>query len=124
MPPKRVLIVEDDPVNRRILHKAISAAGFDVLVTGDAMSALTETQRGKPDLIILDLGLPAGGGFTFLQRVKTFPKLALIPIVVVSGQDRAASEPRALAAGASFYIEKPAKPDEVVRVITNVLAHG
>jgi DNA-binding response OmpR family regulator len=121
MPQKKVLIIEDDPVSRQILHRAVTAAGFEALVATDAMSGLTETQRGKPDLIILDLGLPAGGGFTFLQRVKTFPRLALIPIVVVSGQDRVANEPRALAAGAARFIEKPARPDDVITTIKGLL---
>ena len=121
MPRKKILIIEDDPVSRQILHKAVTSAGFDALVSGDAVSALSETQRGKPDLIILDLGLPAGGGFAFLQRVKTFPRLALIPIVVVSGLDRAANEQRALDAGAVRYIEKPARPDDVVGTIRTLL---
>ena len=121
MPPKKILIVEDDPVGRQILHRALSNAGYDATLASDAMTALTQTQRANPDLIILDLGLPAGGGYTFLQRVKTFPRLAVIPILVVSGQDRATNEPRALGAGASSYLEKPAPPDVVIAEVKRLL---
>ncbi len=121
MARKKILIIEDDPVGRQILHKAAITAGYDVLLASDALSALTETQRGKPDLIVLDLGLPAGGGFAFLQRVKSFPRLAIIPILVVSGQDRAANEQRALDAGVLKYMEKPASPEDVLAEIGRLL---
>ncbi|HVS32549.1 MAG TPA: response regulator [Thermoanaerobaculia bacterium] len=121
MARRKILIIEDDPVGRQILHKAVITAGYDVLLASDALSALTETQRGKPDLIVLDLGLPAGGGFAFLQRMKSFPRLAIIPILVVSGQDRAANEQRALDAGVLKYMEKPASPEDVLAEIGRLL---
>lgn len=118
---KKVLIVDDDPVLRRTFHSALHVAGFEVAFAGDAMSALSQTRAFSPDLIVLDLGLPAGGGFTFLERLQQFPQFSLIPVVVVSGQDRSANEPRAKAAGVAAYVEKPAAPDKIVEHALRIL---
>src|ERR1700747_3245937 len=111
---KKILIVDDDPVLRRTLHGALHVAGFEVAIAPDAMSAISQARAQKPDMIVLDLGLPAGGGFSVLERLQQFPPLAMVPVVVVSGQDRAANEPRAIAAGGAADIEKPGPPREIV----------
>ena len=117
---KKILVVEDDPVARQILNARLKGK-YQVSMTGDAMAAFTEVRRLKPDLIILDIGLPAGGGFTVLQRVKSIPALALIPILVLSGLDRAANEQKALDAGADFYMQKPAAEEELAAKISELL---
>ena len=109
---KKILIVEDDPLARQILNARLKPK-YQVLVTSDAMAAFTEARKQQPDLIILDLGLPAGGGFSVLQRLKAIPALALIPVLVISGLDRATHEQKAIEAGANMYIQKPAA-DEVL----------
>lgn len=104
---KKILIVEDDPVARQILNARLKSK-YEVLVTSDAMAAFTEARKHHPDLIILDLGLPAGGGFAVLQRLKAIPALSVIPVLVISGLDQATHEPKALEAGANVYLQKPA----------------
>jgi DNA-binding response OmpR family regulator len=121
MATKTILIVEDDPVGRQTLHTALRAQGFDTVLAGDAMTALTLARNRQPSLIILDLGLPAGGGFTFLQRLRMFPALAVIPVIVVSGQDRATHEQAAIDAGASAFISKPAAPEIIIARIRELL---
>lgn len=121
MAARKILIVDDDAVARQVLHTALKAASFDTVIAADAMTALTQTRNQKPDLIILDIGLPAGGGFTFLERLRAFPALAMTPVIVVSGMDRAATEPRASAAGVAAYFEKPIRPDEVVAKVRELL---
>ena len=122
MAAKTILIVEDDPVGRQVLHTALRAEKFDTILAPDAMTALTLARDRKPALIILDLGLPAGGGFTFLQRLRMFPALAVIPVIVVSGQDRATNEQQALDAGASAFISKPASPETIISRIREFIA--
>lgn len=121
MPANKILIIEDDPVGRHILHTALKAAKFETAMAGDAMLALTQARQEKPDLIVLDLGLPAGGGFIFLHRLRMFPALAVIPVLVVSGLDRAVNEQAALDAGAAAYLEKPATPDVIIAKIREIL---
>src|SRR5688572_14672303 len=121
MSPGKILIVDDDPVARRVLHAALAARGYQPILAGDAMAALTETQKHRPDLILLDLGLPAGGGFSFLKRLHTFPHLAMTPVVVISGQERETAEAAALEAGARAFIAKPAVPDDVIATVERIL---
>ena len=119
---KKVLVIDDDAIARQIINAVLRKRGADVLMAADAMGALTMAQKHKPDLIILDLGLPAGGGFSVLQRLKMFPALSLIPVVVISGLDRGENEPLAIAAGAAEYIEKPASPEQLGELIDRFLA--
>jgi DNA-binding response OmpR family regulator len=117
---KKILIVEDDPVARQIMHARLKSA-YQVFMSGDALAAFTEARKQQPDLIILDLGLPAGGGFTVLQRVQSLPALAGTPVLVVSGMDRAANEKKAIEAGATAYIQKPAGEEELMAKIRELI---
>ena len=117
---KKILIVEDDPVARQVLHARLKST-YQVFMSGDALAAFTEARKQQPDLIILDLGLPAGGGFTVLQRVQSIPSLAAIPVLVVSGLDRAANEKKALDAGATAYIQKPAGDEQLMAKVRELI---
>ena len=117
----KILIVDDDPVWRQILHRTLKAENYEPIVAADAMTALTATQRSRPDLIILDLGLPAGGGQIFMQRLKSFPALQTIPVIVISGQDPAQGRAASMAAGAQAFIAKPASREQVLAAINNLL---
>lgn len=117
---KKILIVEDDPVTRQIFH-ALLRQHYQTFVTGDAMAAFMEARKQQPDLVILDLGLPAGGGFSVLQRLKSIPALATIPVFVISGLDRASNEHRALTAGAIGYMQKPVSNEVLLTEVRRFL---
>lgn len=117
---KKILIVEDDPVARQVLHVLLKSK-YEVFVSGDAMAGLIEVRNRKPDLIILDLGLPAGGGLSLLQRVKAIPALSVIPVLIVSGLDRKENEPKALAAGADAYLQKTPTNDQLLAKIHELI---
>lgn len=117
---KKILVVEDDPIARQVMNARLKAS-YQVFMSGDALGAFSEARKQQPDLIILDLGLPAGGGFTVLQRVQSIPALAGIPVLVVSGLDRAANEKKAIDAGATAYIQKPAGEEELMAKIRELI---
>ena len=117
---KKILIVEDDPVARQIMHTLLKQK-YQIFITGDAMAAFTEARNRKPDLIVLDLGLPAGGGFAVMQRLKSIPALSVIPVLVVSGLDAAANRQKALDAGAADYLQKPAPEDQLLAKIAQLV---
>ena len=117
---KKILIVDDDPTARQVLNAQLKR-DYQIVMTGDAMAAFTEARKQQPDLIILDLGLPAGGGFSVLQRLNTIPALATIPVLVISGLDRTANESKALGAGAAAYIQKPAQDAELLATVKDLL---
>jgi len=96
---KKILIIEDDPDVRLGYHIRLKANNYDTCFAADALASMTEARKHQPDLIILDLGLPAGDGFVVMERLKANTQLAVIPIIVVSGRDPHANRERALKAG-------------------------
>ena len=82
---------------------------------------LTVAQKENPDLVLLDLGLPAGDGFVVLDRLKKAPALSTIPVIVLSARDPVANRDRALQAGARAYFHKPADMRELLETIREQL---
>jgi DNA-binding response OmpR family regulator len=121
MSNKKILIVEDDADVRMGLHVRLKANHYDTFFAGDALSAMAEVRKHEPDLILLDLGLPAGDGFVVMDRLKAFPALAIIPIIVVSGRAGVANRERVLKAGAKAFLEKPVDNAELLAVIRQAL---
>jgi DNA-binding response OmpR family regulator len=118
---KKILIVDDDPDVRQGMHVRLKANHYDTFFAGDALSSMTETRKNEPDLIILDLGLPAGDGFVVMERLKSVPALAVIPVIVVSARDVLANKERALKAGAKAFLQKPVDNAELLEVIRQAL---
>jgi two-component system KDP operon response regulator KdpE len=127
---KKILIVDDDADIRLGYQVLLTAHHYDTVVACDAFSALTEAGTHKPDLIILDLGLPAvsmsehamlqsesGGGFLVMERLAVNTSLALIPVIVVSGLDPNANRRRAIRAGAMAFVQKPWDQDNLLAII-------
>jgi DNA-binding response OmpR family regulator len=121
MSQKTILIVDDDPEVRLSLHVRLKANSYDVVFAEDGVSSIAEARKHMPDLIILDLGLPAGDGFSVLERLQANVSLSLIPVIVVSGRDRNANRERALKAGAKAFLQKPVDNARLLSVIRQVL---
>ena len=121
MSQKTILIVDDGPDVRLGLHLRLKANHYDVIFAADGMASIAEARKHIPDLIILDLGLPAGDGFSVMERLKANDSLALIPVIVLSARDRAANMDRALKAGAKAFLQKPVDNAQLLSVIRQVL---
>jgi len=118
---KKILIVDDDPAIRQGYQIRLKANGYDTFFAVDAISGFTEARKHQPDLIILDLGLPAGDGFVVMERLKTTTYLSLIPVLVVSARDRLATKDRAIAAGATAFLQKPVENAVLLAYIRKIL---
>src|ERR1700688_1939573 len=118
---KKILIVDDDPDVRNGMHVRLKANHYDTFFASDALSRMTEVRKHEPDLIILDLGLPAGDGFVVMERLKAIPSHAAIPVIVVSARDVRANKERAIKAGAKAYLQKPVDNAELLKVIRQAL---
>src|ERR1700682_5991482 len=118
---KKILIVDDDPDIRQGMNVRLKANHYDTFFAADAFSSMVEARKHEPDLIILDLGLPAGDGFVVMERLKTIPSLAVIPVIVVSARAGLANRERALKAGAKAFLEKPVDNAELLAVIRQTL---
>jgi DNA-binding response OmpR family regulator len=119
---KKILIVDDDDDLRRGLNIRLRAAGYEPVFATDGIMAIAQAQKLEPDLILLDIGLPAGDGYVVLERLRVNPKLALIPVVIVSARDPAGSRPKALRLGAAAFIQKPVENEELLRVISAAMS--
>jgi DNA-binding response OmpR family regulator len=124
MTPKKILIVDDDPEMRLALSVRLRANNYEVCVAVDGVSAVAEARKQMPDLILLDLGLPAGDGFTVLERLHSMDALAQIPVVIVSGRNRLANQERVLAAHAKAFLQKPVKNVQLLATIEAILGPG
>jgi DNA-binding response OmpR family regulator len=122
MADKKVLLVEDDKDNVMAMAVRLKSFGYELVVAHDAIAAISAARKEKPDVIVLDLGLPGGDGFVVIQRLKTNMELMLIPIIVVSARDPLANEARALAAGAEAFLQKPVDNNEFLEAIQTALA--
>jgi DNA-binding response OmpR family regulator len=121
VPNKKILIVEDDADVRLGYQVFLKANHYDTFFAADGMSAISEARKHQPDLIILDLGLPAGDGFVVLERLVAITHLSLIPVIVVSARDARESKERALKAGAKAYVQKPWSDSERLVTIGELL---
>lgn len=120
----KIMIVDDDPALRQALTVRLRANSFETVSASDGYSALALAQREHPDVILLDLGLPAGDGFSVLRHLQEFPALAMIPVIVLTARDPQANEKRALDSGAVAFFQKPADNDDLLDVIRICLRAG
>jgi DNA-binding response OmpR family regulator len=121
MSQKTILIVDDDPDVRLGLHIRLKANQYNIIFAADGMASIAQARKHLPDLIILDLGLPAGDGFSVLERLRANDSLSLIPVIVVSARDVTANMDRALRAGAKAFLQKPVDNAQLLSVIRKVL---
>jgi DNA-binding response OmpR family regulator len=117
MPRNKILVVDDDPDLVRALRLRLRANDYDIATACDGYSAIASAQKEHPDLIVLDLGLPAGDGFVVLDRLQNSDTLSGIPVIVLSARDPQNNEERALKAGAAAFFQKPADNEELLSVI-------
>ena len=121
MSNKRILVVEDDSDVRLGYHVLLESHGYDTFFATDSTSAVSEARKHLPDLIILDLGLPAGDGFLVLDRYRANSFLSVVPVIVVSARDLHGNKERALTGGAQAYVQKPFDDDELMALIHDLL---
>ena len=120
MSRKRILIVDDDQDLLLGLGIRLRATGYDVTIAADAVTAIVAAIKGDPDLILLDLGLPAGDGMGVLARLKGMMSMAQIPVIVITARD-VSHEDKALRAGATAFFQKPVDNDELFASIAMAL---
>lgn len=117
----KILVVEDDRDLSRALRQRLRANGYETVSAADGLSASSLVNRELPDLVILDLGLPGADGFSVLAELQKKARLAGIPVLVLTAWDAAVCEDRALEAGASIVLQKPASNEVLLDAISLLL---
>ena len=117
---KTILLVEDNPHNRKIFSGMLSHAGFTVLEAEDGHEAMNLAEL-SPDLILMDLSIPGIDGWEVTKRLKSAPKTKGIPIIALTAHAMRGDEERAIVAGCDGYLAKPISPKKVVEEVKRYL---
>jgi two-component system cell cycle response regulator DivK len=117
---RTVLLVEDNPHNRKIFSGMLTHAGFRVTEAEDGHEALKRAEE-QPDLILMDLSIPGVDGWEVTRRLKSNPKTKAIPIVALTAHAMHGDKDRALEAGCDGYLAKPISPKKVVEEVRRYL---
>jgi DNA-binding response OmpR family regulator len=121
MSKPRILIVDDDPDLLHGLGVRLRATGFDVIAARDTIEAVIAVRREQPDLVVLDLGLPAGDGYVAMERFKANRLSATVPVIVLSARDPEPNREQSLRHGAFAYFHKPVHHKILVATIRKAL---
>jgi DNA-binding response OmpR family regulator len=117
----KVLIADDDRVLVRMVSNYLKQRGLEPTPVYDGMQTMMFARRTKPDLILLDISMPAGNGFEVLKNLKASSLTSQIPVIVVSGSVELAAERKVLESGADAFVRKPPDMSKLYEVICRVL---
>ena len=116
-----ILVVEDDEANRVLLRHVLESEGYLVHAVGDGEAGLRAVARVRPDLVLLDVGLPGLGGYELTSRLRLDPRHATLPILLLTGRTASSDVVTGLDAGADDFITKPFSQPELVARIRSAL---
>jgi DNA-binding response OmpR family regulator len=118
---KKILIVDDNDDVLKGLRVLFRAHDYVTVVAGDAVTAISQAKSENPDLIVLDLGLPAGDGYLVMERLANIEALASVPVIVFTARDEESHRERSLEAGAKAFFQKPVDSAELLLAVKQVL---
>jgi len=122
MEEKKILIVEDNARNRRLLKVLLRSYGYQVIEAQNGAEALEAVRRNRPDLILMDIQLPGIDGLELVRKIKD--KFGDIPIIAVTAYAMKGDRERILSAGCDGYVSKPIDTRELPKVIAKALEGG
>jgi len=118
---KRVLVIEDQEDNRRIVRDLLSTAGYEILEAVTGEDGVVAAEANRPDLILIDIDLPGLNGYEATRRIKAIPALQGIPIIAVTSYALSGDDQKAFAAGCDAYVTKPFSPRALLAKIREYL---
>lgn len=118
----RILVVEDQEDNRRILRDLLTNAGYEVIEAENGGEALRAASAHRPDLILMDIQLPVIDGYETTRRLKADPAVRAIPVIVITSYALSGDEGKARAAGCDDYVTKPYSPRQVLAKVRAYLS--
>ncbi len=118
---KKILIVEDNPQNMKLIEMILSAKGYIPLKATDGEEALDMAIKERPDLIIMDIQLPKLNGLEVTKKLRETPSVSHIPIIALTAYAMQKDKERAIEAGCNAYLSKPIDTRELPRMIAEML---
>ena len=118
---KRILAVDDQEDNRRILRDLLTAAGYEVIEAVDGLEAVSRAEAERPDLVLMDIQLPGIDGYEATRRIKAHPTLKTVAVIAVTSYALAGDEDKAIESGCDAYIAKPFSPRALLAKVREFL---
>jgi CheY-like chemotaxis protein len=122
MAKNRILVVDDEPNNQRILNYTLNKAGYETLTAGNGEAALDLLNENNADLAILDVAMPGMDGITLLQHIRTMQKYENLPVIILTGSGDDTERIRAEEAGVQGFLTKPASSKMILETVNHLLA--
>ncbi|HWX23444.1 MAG TPA: response regulator [Vicinamibacteria bacterium] len=119
---RRILLVEDNEMNRDMLSRRLARRGFAILLASDGLEGLQMARAEHPDLVLLDMDLPILDGWEAARRLKAAQDTRSIPIIALTAHAMSGDRERALEAGCDDYETKPIELDRLLSKMANLLA--
>jgi len=116
-----VLLADDSVLTCELFSEYLTHQKFEVILAHDGEAAVALALQARPDVIVMDLSMPRLGGVAAIERLKENPRTRKVPIVVLTGRVLRTNEQEAHEAGADVFLTKPCLPDEIERVIDELL---
>ena len=120
----KILIVEDEILLADVIKKRMEDQGHIATITYDAYGGVAQIHKEVPDLVILDLMLPAGGGLHVLQNMKNSDHAKNVPVIVLTGMKNEEYKKQILDLGITKYLEKPYNPQQLTEAVRDALESG
>ena len=121
MSRKKILVVDDERDVVKAVTIRLQTAGYEVVSAYDGAQGVFAVHKEKPDLVILDIRMPAGDGFSIAQELKESAQTSHIPILFLTGSPEISAEQKAEKVGGRFYIKKPYDPEELLDAVRRAL---
>ncbi|PJF25954.1 MAG: hypothetical protein CUN53_10165 [Phototrophicales bacterium] len=119
--PSRILCVEDNPQNMRLVRKILCSAGYEVIEAVDGISGIAAAREQNPDLILMDVNLPDIDGLEATRQLKADPQVSAIPILALTANAMHGDRERCLEAGCNGYIPKPITKNELLNTVVHFI---
>lgn len=121
---KRILVVDDSNMTRKMVISILSREGYQVDSAGNGLEALERLYQAAYDLVITDINMPQMDGLEFLRQVRQETQYSRLPVLVLSSNSSPDEVQRTLRAGASLYLIKPAPPEKLLESVRALLRAG
>ena len=116
-----ILIVDDDPLNRKLLDAQLSSDQYDTIIAADGYAAMEKAKSENPDLILLDVMMPGLDGYEVTERLKEDPETMDIPIILITALDETEDKIKGLECGADEFLNKPVNTAELLARVKSLL---
>jgi len=120
----RVLVVDDNFVNVRLLEELLKSASYEVTTATSGEAALEKLAQSRPDIVLLDVMMPVMDGYEVCRRIRQDEKTAQLPVIMVTALDKESDREMALAAGANEFLSKPVEDNLLLPAIRRILQNA